>query len=90
MTAIIKETASLAMPWEQEYGYSQAVKVGETIYFAGQVSHDDQGNIVGLGDMEALMRQAYANVQKVLARYGAAIANIVDEVLFVFPVLKHS
>ena len=29
------------------------------------------------------MRQAYANVQKVLAQYGATMANIVDEVLFV-------
>ena len=27
--------------------------------------------------------QAYANVQKVLAQYGATMANIVDEVLFV-------
>jgi enamine deaminase RidA (YjgF/YER057c/UK114 family) len=26
------------MPWEEEYGYSQAVKVGDTIYIAGQVS----------------------------------------------------
>ena len=81
--AISKETKSLNMPWEQEYGYSQAVKVGDTIYLAGQVSHDDKGNIIGLGDMEMQMRQAYANVQKVLAQYGATMANIVDEVLFV-------
>jgi 2-iminobutanoate/2-iminopropanoate deaminase len=69
--AISKETKSLKMPWEQEYGYSQAVKVGDTIYLSGQVSHDDTGNIVGLGDMEMQMRQAYANVQKMLAQYGA-------------------
>ena len=85
--AISKETKSLNMPWEQEYGYSQAVKVGDTIYLSGQVSHDDKGNIVGLGDMEMQMRQAYANVQKVLAQYGATMANIVDEVLFVTPLL---
>ena len=78
-----KETKSLGMPWEKEYGYSQAVKVGDTIYLSGQVSHDDRGNIVGLRDMEAQMRQAYANIQKLLAQYGATIDNIVDEVLFV-------
>jgi 2-iminobutanoate/2-iminopropanoate deaminase len=78
-----KEMQSFGMPWEQEYGYSQAVKVGDTIYLSGQVSHDDKGNIVGRGDMEMQMRQAYANVQKVLAQYGATMANIVDEVLFV-------
>lgn len=81
--AIRKEVKSLGMPWEKEYGYSQAVKVGDTIYLSGQVSHDDQGNIVGLGDMEAQMRQAYANVERVLAQYGATFDNVVDEVLFV-------
>jgi enamine deaminase RidA (YjgF/YER057c/UK114 family) len=80
---INKETKNLGMPWEKEYGYSQAVKLGDTIYVSGQVSHDDRGNIVGLGDMEAQMRQAYANIQKVLAQYGATMENIVDEILFV-------
>ena len=81
--AISKETKSLGMPWEKEYGYSQAVKVGNTIYLSGQVSHDDKGNIVGRGDMAVQMRQTYANVEKVLAQYGATIDNIVEEVLFV-------
>ena len=81
--AINKETKSLGMPWEKEYGYAQAVKVGDTIWLSGQVSHDDSGNIVGLKDMEAQMRQAYTNIQKVLAQYGATMDNVVDEVLFV-------
>jgi len=81
--AINKETKSLGMPWEKEYGYAQAVKVGDTIHLSGQVSHDDRGNIVGLRDMEAQMRQAYTNIQKLLAQYGATIDNVVDEVLFV-------
>jgi 2-iminobutanoate/2-iminopropanoate deaminase len=81
--AISKEAKSLGMPWEQEYGYAQAVKVEDTIYLSGQVSHDDKGNIVCLGDMEAQMRQAYANIKKVLAKYGATMDNLVDEVLFV-------
>ncbi|HZA06491.1 MAG TPA: RidA family protein [Nitrososphaeraceae archaeon] len=80
---IHKETTSLSMPWEKEYGYSQSVKVGDTIYVSGQVGHDDSGNIVSPGDMEAQMRQAYANIRKVLAQYGATMDNIVDETLFV-------
>jgi 2-iminobutanoate/2-iminopropanoate deaminase len=80
---INKEAKSLGMPWEKEYGYAQAVKVGDIIYLSGQVSHDDTGKIVGRGDMETQMRQAYANVQKVLAQYSATMDNIVDEVLFV-------
>lgn len=81
--SINKEAMSFGMPWEKEYGYAQAVKVGDTIYVSGQVSHDDGGNIVGQGDMEAQMRQAYANIRKVLSQYGATMDNIVDEILFV-------
>lgn len=77
-----KDARTLNMPWEQEYGYSQAVKVGDTIYLSGQVSHDEKGEFVGVGDMEAQMRQAYANVAKLLAEYGATMTNIVDEVVF--------
>jgi 2-iminobutanoate/2-iminopropanoate deaminase len=80
---INKETKSLGMAWEKEYGYAQAVKVGDTIYVSGQVSHDDKGDIVGRGDMEVQMRQAYANIQNVLAQYGVTMENIVDETLFV-------
>lgn len=81
--AISKVTKTLNVPWEQEYGYSQAVKVGDTIFVAGQLSHDEEGNLVGIGEMESQMRQSYANVAKVLAQYGATVGDIVDEVLFV-------
>ena len=78
-----KEAKSLGMPWEEQYGYSQAVKAGDSIYLSGQVSHDDEGNILGVGDMEVQMRQAYANIQKVLTQYGATMDNLVEEHLFV-------
>jgi 2-iminobutanoate/2-iminopropanoate deaminase len=80
---IRKEAKSLGVPWEKEFGYAQAVKVGDTIYLAGQVSHDEKGATVGKGNMEAQMRQAYANVGRVLALYGATLENVVDEILFV-------
>jgi enamine deaminase RidA (YjgF/YER057c/UK114 family) len=71
------------MPWEKEYGYSQAVKVGDTIYLSGQISHNETGEIVGVGDVEAQIRQAYVNIKKLLAEYGASVENIVDETWFV-------
>lgn len=80
---ISKEAKSLNMPWEAEYGYQQAVKVGDTIYLSGQISHDDNGEIVGVGDVEAQTRAAYHNIKKLLAQYGATLDNIVDETWFV-------
>ena len=80
---ISKEIKNHNVPLEQEYGYSQVVKVGDTIYLSGQVSHDEKGNLVGRADMEMQMRQCYSNIQRVLAHYGATMHNIVDEILFV-------
>jgi len=81
--AIRKEIFNMGMPWESGYGYSQAVKVGDTIYVSGQVDHDETGKILNPGDMEGQMRQAYANVRQVLAHFGATMENVVDEILFV-------
>jgi enamine deaminase RidA (YjgF/YER057c/UK114 family) len=80
---ISKEVKNLNMPWEKEYGYSQAVKVGDTIYLSGQISHNETGEIVGVGNVEAQIRQAYVNIKKLLAEYGASVENIVDETWFV-------
>ena len=38
--AIRKEVKALGMPWEDQYGYAQAVKVEDTIYVFGQLGHD--------------------------------------------------
>jgi len=81
--AIKKEIFNMGMPWESGYGYSQAVKVGDTIYVSGQVDHDETGKVLYPGAMEPQMRQAYANVKRVLAHFGATMDNIVDEILFV-------
>jgi hypothetical protein len=72
-----KEVKGLGMPWEDEYGYAQAVKVDDTIYISGQLSHDDGGNLVGAAppDMEAQMRQTYANAKKTLGQFGAALRH---------------
>jgi enamine deaminase RidA (YjgF/YER057c/UK114 family) len=92
---VAKEVANLGMPWEEQYGYAQAVKVGDTIYVSGQLSHDDQGNMVAPapldaagriadhGNMGAQMAQSYANLKKVLASYGATMDDIVEEVVYV-------
>jgi enamine deaminase RidA (YjgF/YER057c/UK114 family) len=82
---IPKEAQGFGMPWEDEYGYAQAVKVDDTIYVSGQLSHDAEGNMVGAvpPDMEAQMRQTYANATKILARFGATLDDVVEEVIYV-------
>jgi enamine deaminase RidA (YjgF/YER057c/UK114 family) len=80
-----KEVIGFGMPWEDVYGYAQAVKVDDTIYVSGQLSHDAEGNMVGATppDMEAQMRQTYANAKKILAKFGATLDDVVEEVIYV-------
>ena len=95
MMTLSKVLKGSGMPWEQQYGYAQAVKVDDTIYVSGQLSHDDHGNMVGAAplddsgrirdysNMEAQMRQTYANAKKSLNQFGATLDNVVEEVLYV-------
>jgi enamine deaminase RidA (YjgF/YER057c/UK114 family) len=90
-----KEVREFGMPWEEQYGYAQAVKIGDTIYVSGQLSHDEQGNMVGpapldhMGrildhsNMETQMRQTYANAKKILQQFGSTLDDVVEEVLYV-------
>lgn len=52
-------------------GYTNAVRLGNTVQIAGQVALDDQGHIVGPGDLAAQARQAFANLAHVLQIAGA-------------------
>jgi enamine deaminase RidA (YjgF/YER057c/UK114 family) len=47
-------------------GFSSGVKVGLTVWVAGQVAVDSAGAIVGGGDVTAQLRQALANVVTVV------------------------
>jgi len=93
--ALQKEVKTFGMPWESQYGYVQAVRVGDTIYVSGQLSHDNDGNMVGAApldgsgnirdhsNMELQMKQSYVNAKKILAEFGASLDNVVEEVLYV-------
>jgi enamine deaminase RidA (YjgF/YER057c/UK114 family) len=83
--AIRKEVKGFGMPWEETYGYAQAVKAGDTIYVSGQLAHDAEGNIVGAAppDMKAQMLQSYANATRILAKFSASLNDVVEEVLYV-------
>ena len=90
-----KTAEYFGVPWEAAYGYAQAVRSGELIFVSGQLSHDEDGNfiapasldasgkIVDFSNMEAQMRQSYENAQKILGKFGASLANVVEEVIYV-------
>ena len=58
-------------------GYSHVAKAGNTVYIAGQIALDGEGNLVGKGDIEAQTHQAYANLQAILEELGGSLDDIV-------------
>ena len=67
---------------KKDYGYGQAVRVGNMIYLAGQVAWDIEGKVVGKGDIVAQVRQIYENIRRILAEVGIGMNNIVKMTIF--------
>ena len=57
--------------------YSQAVKVGDTVYLSGQIPLVPQTMQLVEGEMGAQIRQVFDNLQAVAAAAGGALADIV-------------
>jgi enamine deaminase RidA (YjgF/YER057c/UK114 family) len=60
-------------PWEDDIGYRQAVRVGNTLHLSGSV---------GAGAMPDAIKQAYTTVEKTLAHYGLTFHHVVKETIF--------
>ena len=68
-----------AGPWEQQIGYSQAVRAGHTIYISGTLGADEKGFPK---DMESQMKLAYSAIRKTMSQYGADFSNVVMERIY--------
>ncbi|RKR05075.1 enamine deaminase RidA (YjgF/YER057c/UK114 family) [Flavobacterium sp. 90] len=67
---------------EKAYGYSHAVKIGNTIKISGAVSFDDKGKPTAKGDLEQQMKNSYADLDKILKHYGCTFDDVVMENIF--------
>jgi len=67
---------------EKAYGYSHAVKIGNTIKISGAVSMDDEGNPTAIGDLEQQIKNCYADLEKILNHYGCSFDDVVKEDIF--------
>ena len=93
-----KETAYHGVPAENDYGYAQAIKIGNMIYVFGQISHDDKGAMIAPAALDATgkpadfsmmgqqMRVTYANAATILAQFRATLDHVVEETLYVLDV----
>lgn len=62
--------------------YSQAVRVGDTIYLSGQIPLDPETMQLVSGDIEAEIRRVFENLKAVAEAGGATLANAVKVNVF--------
>jgi 2-iminobutanoate/2-iminopropanoate deaminase len=62
--------------------YSQAVKVGSTVYLSGQIGLDPATSDLVGADFEAQVRQAFKNLAEVAKAAGGSLAHAVKFTLF--------
>lgn len=56
--------------------FSEAVRVGSTLYLSGAIGIDESGVLVP-GGIEAETRQALANIRATLERHGSSMGRVV-------------
>ena len=62
--------------------YSQAIRVGQTVYLSGQIALDPTTGQLVAGDVEAQARRAFANLQAVAEAAGGGLEHCVKLTLF--------
>jgi len=68
--------------WDPRPRFAQVVQIGHQVYIAGQTAVDEQGKVVGKGDVEAQTRQIFLNLQKCLAAVGAGFEHVAKITVF--------
>jgi enamine deaminase RidA (YjgF/YER057c/UK114 family) len=65
------------------YAYASVARRGSLIFTAGACPLDDQGKVVGPGDVQAQASLAVANLATALAECGATLADVLKTTVFV-------
>jgi enamine deaminase RidA (YjgF/YER057c/UK114 family) len=69
-------------PWEETYGYSRVVRVGDRLVTAGCTATVD-GVVTGIGDPHAQALAAFKVALDALAEAGATVAEVVRTRMFI-------
>jgi enamine deaminase RidA (YjgF/YER057c/UK114 family) len=66
-------------------GYASGRVAGGLLYLSTIHPYDEDGELVGEGDVEEQARQIFRNAQRLLASYGLSMANVVNSLDMVRP-----
>ena len=70
--------------------YSQAVRVGNTIWVSGQIPLDPVTKEMITGDVEAQVRRVFENLKAIVVAAGASLDDVVKATVFLTDMLHFS
>lgn len=74
--------------WEPIVGYCRAVRVGNIVHVAGTTATDQQGNLVGIGDVRTQTIQVLNNIKRALESVGGRLEDVVRTRIYVTDITK--
>ncbi len=69
-------------PWEQKYGYSRAVRLGQLVEVAGTTASDESGQVIAAGDPYRQTRFILDKIEAALQQAGAQLADVIRTRMF--------
>jgi enamine deaminase RidA (YjgF/YER057c/UK114 family) len=72
-----RELISSGSPYEDSIGFSRAVRVGPYITVGGTAPLDENGKMVGIGDIAAQTKQCIETIKTALEKAGSGLEDVV-------------
>ena len=76
--------------WSATYSPAVAVKAANLLFISGQVAFDDEGKVVGPGDIVAQTRKIFDNIRILLNRAGLGFEDVIKTNYYVTDVSQFS
>lgn len=78
-----RQPVEIDKPWHKSIPFSQGVVAeGKFLFTAGITSRDDEGNVVGAGDIRRQMEKCFENLKDVLDAAGAGYGDVVKYTMY--------
>jgi len=71
-----------AVPGNMQLPFSEAVRVGHTLYLSGQIGFDYETSKLAEGGIAAETRQTMENIKATLEKHGSSLAEVVKCTVF--------
>ena len=77
------EIVNPGWPRYERYTFSPAVRKGNLLFISGLTATDEEGNLIGEGDIVAQTRHIFGQIEEILRAVGGSLDDIVKTVDYI-------